>query len=350
MVPCASGAGPPPQIRHCVAVVSAWAGYVGEVMRSAVVWLFALAVLGAAAEAAPPKRQQPEFRSREDLLRWINGYRTQPKPDKVPDLVKAASAMGIFHDMETAGVYVGFMAGVIEANPKRAEKLITGMFPLPPEDQVALVRAIAHSGHPDWKELLAKFSERMPARRVLIDRFSSGKLPTLRQMALDTGAAPLDMLWGQYFATGSYEPVLRMVSILEWSKDANNLDRLTVGNMTKLTLATNASRDKALLDMLKASMQHESKETRAVLTEVIDAAETFEFGKVRRDAMAAIEQLKIKGPASVRNTAWWGQAGQTALALGCIVAGAMGHVEVGLPCIVGGAVSSAALKYMVPGQ
>jgi hypothetical protein len=47
---------------------------------------------------------------------------------------------------------------------------------------------------------------------------------------------------------------------------------------------------------------------------------------------------------------WWGQAGQTALALGCIVAGAMGHVEVGVPCIIGGAASSAALKYMVPGQ
>jgi hypothetical protein len=32
------------------------------------------------------------------------------------------------------------------------------------------------------------------------------------------------------------------------------------------------------------------------------------------------------------------------------VAGALGHVEVGVPCIVGGAVSSAALKYAVPGQ
>jgi hypothetical protein len=141
-----------------------------------------------------------------------------------------------------------------------------------------------------------------------------------------------------------------MVSILEWAKDGNNVDRLTVGNMTKLTLATNASRDPELLKMLKASMQFENKETQAVLREVIDAAETFEFGKVRRDAMASIEHLKTKGPASARNTIWWGQLGQTALALGCIVAGAMGHVEVGVPCIVGGALSSAALKYAVPQQ
>ncbi len=97
-------------------------------------------------------------------------------------------------------------------------------------------------------------------------------------------------------------------------------------------------------------MTYETKETKAVLREVIEAAETFELGKVRREAMAAIEQLKVKGPASARNKAWWGQAGQTALALGCIVAGALGHVEVGVPCIIGGAASSAALKYMVPGQ
>jgi hypothetical protein len=102
--------------------------------------------------------------------------------------------------------------------------------------------------------------------------------------------------------------------------------------------------------MLKASMRHEARETRVVLSEVIEAAETFELGKLRREAMASIEQLKVKGPASARNTAWWGQAGQTALALGCIVAGALGHVEVGIPCIIGGAASSAALKYIMPGQ
>jgi hypothetical protein len=326
------------------------------ILASAVLALVVLAstsVAGAAVPEAKSRKRPPEkhaFTRPEELLRWMNGYRVHPQPNRMPVMAKAASTMGIFRDMETAGVYVGFMAGVIEANPKRAEALIAKMFPMPPEDQVAIVRAIAHSGHPAWKELLRKFAERMPARVVLIDRFVSGKLPTLARMPLDTGAAPLDMLWGKYFATGSYEPVVRMVSILKWAKDQNNLDRLTVGNMAKLTLATNASRDVALLKMLKTSMRHEAKETRAVLSEVIEAAETFELGKLRRDAMAAIEQLKVKGPASARSTAWWGQAGQTALALGCIVAGALGHVEVGIPCIIGGAASSAALKYLMPGQ
>ena len=126
------------------------------------------------------------------------------------------------------------------------------------------------------------------------------------------------------------------------------MERLTIGSMAKLSLATNASRDKELLDTLKGAMNRDSKETRVVLQEVIDAAETFEFARVRKDAMAAIDQLKMKGPASARNTQWWGTAGQTVLALGCVVAGAMGQVQVGIPCVLGGALSGAALKYMTP--
>jgi hypothetical protein len=48
------------------------------------------------------------------------------------------------------------------------------MFPMPPEDQVP------RAGHrlfelPDWKDLMLKFAERMPARKALIDRFVYGK-------------------------------------------------------------------------------------------------------------------------------------------------------------------------------
>jgi hypothetical protein len=310
--------------------------------------LLALLIPATPAVSAVAHKKKLEFATTEDILRWINGYRGKPDPGKMPLAMRAASELGAFRDMDSAGIYVGFMAGVLQLNPNRAEDLIGKLFPMPPEDQVAIVRAIAYCDLPDWKDLLLKFAERMPARKGLIDRFVYGKLPTLKQTALDTGAAPLDTLWGIYFATGSYDPILRMISILTWAKDPNNVERLTIGNMAKLSLATNASRDKELLDMLKVSMNNETTETRAVLQEVIDAAETFEFGRVRKDAMAAIDQLKMKGPASARNYQWWGQAGQAALAVGCVVAGVMGQIQVGIPCVVGGAVSGAALKYLTP--
>ena len=156
-------------------------------------------------------------------------------------------------------------------------------------------------------------------------------------------------MWGNYFATGSYEPVLRIISVLKWSKDVNDVEKLTIGSMAKWTLATNASNDVELLRLLKSAMTTEPASNQKLLTEVIAAAETGEVSKIRKEALLAIEQLKLKGPEKTRTAAWWGQAGQMALSFGCIAASALGApATIGIPCVIGGAASTAALKMMTP--
>ena len=312
--------------------------------------LTALMVLVSLVVGAAPAAAQPTgpFSSPQLVLQWINGYRARPQPKRVPEAVKAMSALGLFRDLDQGGVYLGFIAGVIGSNPDQADDLVKRMFPMPPEDQVVLVRAIAYSGLAGWKAMLVRFSERMPARKVLIQRHLEDKLPTLATLPLDQSPAALDVMWGYYFASGRFEPVGRIVSSLAWVKEGNNVERLTLGNMAKWTLANNAQQDKSLLDWLKREERRQSKAIAKEIAEIVEAAETFETGKIRRDALAAIEELKRKGPASARNASWWGTAGQTVLALGCVVASAMGHVEVGIPCVIGGAASSAALKFLTP--
>jgi len=95
---------------------------------------------------------------------------------------------------------------------------------------------------------------------------------------------------------------------------------------------------------LREAHERTPKETAKVLAQVIDAAETVETAKLRKEAFAAIEELRRKGPAYRRNVSWWGQIGQGALAVGCIAAAATGQVYLGLPCVITGGVSSAALS------
>ncbi len=45
---------------------------------------------------------------------------------------------------------------MLGANPARAEALVEQMLPLPAADQWFVVRAIAYSGLPAWKSLLAQ--------------------------------------------------------------------------------------------------------------------------------------------------------------------------------------------------
>ncbi len=308
--------------------------------------------------------------STESVMRWINAYRIKPDPAGVPAVVKTLSRFGSFKDPEQSGVFVGFLAGVIGSNPDHAEHLIAKMLPLPPGDQWVVVRAIAYSGHPNWRNLLRRFAKRLPARKVMINKYLAEELPRLYQYerepdvstwqqvrskftgkelpkahVLEPSPELLDTYWGHYFATGHARPITRIVEMLPWSRDVESVEKLTIGSMAKFTLASNASRDPELLAMLREARERRPKEFAKDLTEVIDAAETVETSKLRKEAMAAIEELRRKGPAYRRNVSWWGQVGQGALALGCIAAAATGQVALGLPCVITGGVSSAALSY-----
>lgn len=307
------------------------------------VWCAACLLL-AGASVAGAKARKDVFGDATRIQGWIATYRDDPQPGQVPKLVKAMAAKGLLQEQDRAGIYIGFVAGVLADNQIDADKLVTEMFPLPPAAQVLIIKAIAYSGLPDWKQRLGRFVERMPARQILIRKFLYGKQPTLDKLALDKGPEVLDAWWGFYFATGSYEPVLRIMQALKWSEEKDNLERLTVGSMAKWTLASHAANNKHLLDFCRAELAHQPKATVRVLREVVAAAETFETGKIRKQAVAAINELKTKGPATRRKWSWWGQAGQMALSVGCVAAAATGQVYLGLPCVIGGAASSAALK------
>jgi hypothetical protein len=243
------------------------------------------------------------------------------------------------------------------------------MLPLPPGDQWVVVRAIAYSGHPDWRNMLRRFSAKLPARKVMIDKYLNGQLPRLYQYqqeppvsnwdtlkskvtgkelpkanVLEPSPELLDTYWGYYFATGHARPIGRIIEMLAWSVEVDSVEKLTLGSMAKYTLASNASRDPELMVTLREAHERTPKETAKVLAQVIDAAETVETAKLRKEAFAAIEELRRKGPAYRRNVSWWGQIGQGALAVGCIAAAATGQVYLGLPCVITGGVSSAALS------
>ncbi len=276
----------------------------------------------ATASAAP---QRPaDFISSDEVLTWINGYRHKPDPLRLPAAVQATSRFGGLRDPESAGVFVGFIAGVIGSNPDIAGDLIAKSFPVSPEDDWALVRAIAHSGLPDWKHVLAENAYRMPARKVMVQKFIDGSLPTLGatvpqtpptatekiktlfsrekpkgpmvDWALDASPEVLDMLWGYFFATGDYGPILRIVGMLHWSKNRDSVEKLTLGVMAKYTLASNSARDPKLLALLKRSARHQDKETAEIVKQITDAADTMQLSAIRKEALGAIEDLKRKGP------------------------------------------------------
>jgi hypothetical protein len=343
-----------------------------------------LALAGPAASRVGPaaalasRTPATDFSTTEAVLRWINAYRTKPDFAQVPAVVRALSQLGALRDTENSAVYVGFVAGALRTHPQKASELVEKMLPIKAEDHWFIVRAVAYSGIPNWREVLNRYADRMPTRQLMIQKFTNGKLPTLDAIAFDksptaldrlkgytapigdffTGNKPppppvkldvtpevLDALWGYYFATAGYQPVERILLMLPWSLDRDNVDKLTVGSMAKFTLASNASHDPDLLAMLRREAPRQPKDVQPILHEVIEAVDTMEITHLRKEALAAIDDLKRKGPGSKRDLSTWGQVGQGAVALGCVAAAAAGQIELGIPCVVGGALGSAALNY-----
>jgi hypothetical protein len=340
---------------------------------SLILWIAFCLPAGAAAN--PPGQAST---GTDSGLKWMKAYRNKPEPLAVPALIRALSKNGALKDPDAAGFYVGFLAGVLGANPKTAPRLIEQILPLPFEDQWMLVRAIAYSGLPNWRDHMQLLVARMPDRAVLIERYLTGQFPTLdqvrleprkrstmdkvrgvfkretywgpkaekpRELTFESSPDLIDVYWGLYFATGKDEPILRIMLLLPWAKERDNVQKLTIGSMAKFTLAVNAAHDARLRAILRRVGPHQAKPIQPIVQEIIEAVETADTGRIRRDALAAVEELRTKGPGSKRDMAWWGKVGETTIALGCLGAAVTGQVEFGLPCVVGGALSSAALRY-----
>jgi hypothetical protein len=312
-------------------------------------------------EAAP--EPQGVFPSVEKLMEWITNYRKHKNLSRVPAAVHAMNDFGLFGDEEKAWFCTGFIAGVLGSNPKDGPGLIPRMFPMPDKEQAVIIRAIAYSGRPDWRELLEKNASRMPLRRPLIDDFLSGKRPTLMELPLEHGGSPgIYALWGYYVATGQYEPVVRIMEALRWSKnkddgtfsfrkvfsgwghDPSAVDKITAGGTAKWTLASYAERDRELLNLYRAESARQPKEIAKPLKDVIEAAEIFESEKIRKDQFGAIEDAQRQQQSAEAGMSKGATAGSLAIATGCVAASALGQAYIAVPCVIGGALYTGAVK------
>jgi hypothetical protein len=327
----------------------------------------ATAPVPAAPEPAPEQRQSaaplPSFSTPDSLLEWVYNYRTHKAPSRVPAAVRSMRELGLFADEEKAAFCTGFIAGVLGDNPKDGPRLVAKMLPMPDKDQAVLIRAIAYSGRPDWRDLLTKFKDRMPLRQPLIDAYLSGEAKTLMQVELSE-VTVVYSLWGYYVATGQYEPVVRIMQALQWSKNKNDggfsvkkifsgwkndpsaVDKISTGATAKWTLASYAERNRDLLSLYRAEYERQPPEIAKPLRDVILAAEVFESEKVRKDQSGAIEdaqKMKATNEAGMSKAA---TAGSIAIATGCVAASALGQFYVAVPCVIGGALYTGAMKLM----
>ena len=290
---------------------------------------------------------------------------------RVPDAVQALSESGALREPETAGFYVGFVAGVLGANPKEAEHLVDKMLPLPPADQWLVVRAIAYSGLPAWKSLLARTAaqaagaarhdRRLSHRRAADARRdrtrqepdvsrkgrASTSASSRRRRRCPTAAIPnCSTRCGASISppasTGRSGASSRCC---RGRRSATAPSGSTVGSSAKYTLANNAARYPDILALIKDMAAYQEADVRPILTEVIHAAETTETAGDPQGAVRAGRQAQEQGPGLSARPEDLGLCRPGRDRRHLRGAGDDVAVAAGLPCVIGGAATSAALNY-----
>jgi hypothetical protein len=307
---------------------------------------------------------QGAFASPDGLLEWVYAYRKRPQPQALPQAVLAMRSHGLLTDPDKGAFFTGFLAGALGQNPRAAEAMVAQWFPMPPKEQGVIVKAIAHSGLPDWRGILERSAAKMPERHLLIDDFLTGKtLPVMEAEIESEGTANLYTLWGLYVATGDTRAVEKIIPALRWSIDENDsfrfkdvlaavglaedrsdITRLTVGSTAKWTLASYAERNRELVTLYRIVAESAEEDVATPLNDVIAAAERFEAERIRTEQLAIIDEANRKNFAKGTKLSRAASAGQVGIATACVAATASGLPEIAVPCVIGGAVYSGAVK------
>lgn len=234
----------------------------------------AFACLAAALALAAP----PMFASREELVQWFTYYYRKPEPAKVGDAMAEASRRGLYRGGKNAPPWFGFLAGALAKSPMAAAATVKRLAALPEDDQPIVVFGIWYSGLPQTRALLQQVARDMPAQKAIAEQLAATAAPRMTDIPLEQGGWVLDMLWGNFIATGDEAPILRIISALPWARTRGDSARMSVGGSALWSLTANAALHPRVMEICRQQAKTQPPEVSRTLADVIRNAE----GEMRR--------------------------------------------------------------------
>lgn len=163
---------------------------------------------------------------------WSAYYYMQPEPDRFVDEVRKMSKAGVLSKGSTQPGMIAFFSRVMAQNPDRVAAWMKELSDLPLPDRRLLYTSLWYSNTPEAKEYL---------RANNLQGYLAKQPPDILKMEPDNPAT-IDMLWGDFMATGNPETVRRVVSALNLGRYDGAMDKF------KNTQKTEEDKKRAVLD------------------------------------------------------------------------------------------------------
>lgn len=168
----------------------------------------------------------PLWAGAEDVRDWFGRYYRSPEPERVVQQMRKAAKEGFLGEEESRPPFIGFLSAVMHDNPGRVRGWLVEMEDMDQADKVTVYGAAWFSGTEGAR---AFFKE-----KGLEEYLSRVPQPVL-EMKVDNPAV-LDMLWGQFMATGKREPVGRIITAFELAQYEPALENYNKSRKTEMDL------------------------------------------------------------------------------------------------------------------
>ena len=235
----------------------------GKLMR-AILGLLLLAFLTASANAG--------FESRDELGNWFTYYYQDPEPSKIPEAIEYMSHSGWLYNKKSISPIFGFLAGGFANNPEQVPSWVGRLSELTDSQFGVVVLGLWYADLPDSQKRVYEILEKRPKLKDEFSFLFKGTPMPVEEIPLEQGAWVLDSLWGNFMATGSKTPVVRIMSALPWIDVKGDVNRLLIGGAAGWSLTSNAVQHPSVMKFCEEEVKPQPTEVAEKLREVIDNA------------------------------------------------------------------------------
>lgn len=219
-----------------------------------------------------PLGASAEFNSQEGFNKWLTYYYQNPTPEMIVPAVRYMSDNGFFDNENASPPIFGFIAGVFRDNQDKLDSWLTDFKSLDDTAYGVVVLGLWYANIPDSKERVYTMLEGRPALKELLNFLYEGSPMSITDIPLKQGAWVLDALWGNFMATGSKEPVVRVMQTLPWLDVRGDVNRLVVGGAAQWSLTSNAIQHKKVMAICEDELSQQSPDVQEKLKAIIAEA------------------------------------------------------------------------------
>lgn len=158
-----------------------------------------------------------------DDAQWLMRYYQDPKPDEVAAHLADWQKQGILAKADSQPALLGFLSRVMKENPDKVVGWLETAESFPTGDRLVVLTAAWYGDTPQAQGYF-KSKE--------LGAFAGKTPPDTAALNVDSPSI-LDFYWGAYAATGDPLALRRIISALEFSKDAGALDKYKSSQQTE---------------------------------------------------------------------------------------------------------------------